>query len=81
LDSAQAYTISRVKTKKFYSTGTGDLDVFDLSAGNTIKDRSVPIPANLPAGTYELAAEIWPSNKIGVANDLTDATCSSLGVP
>jgi hypothetical protein len=37
-------------------------------------------PANLPTGTYELAAETWPPNRVGVGDDLTDASCGYFSV-
>lgn len=61
-----------------HSTGYGDIDSILLPSGQSSKTRPVLIPSNLPAGRYEVDAEIWPSNKVGKngANTLADATCT-----
>lgn len=66
-----------------HSNGDGDVSVFTLKQGESSPSRPVTIPANLPPGTYELDAEIWPANKIGQngVNDIIDATCANFNVP
>lgn len=66
-----------------HSTGFGDIDNIEAARGRSTKTRPVLIPADLPRGTYELDAEIWPANKIGQngTNDITDARCGFLTVP
>jgi hypothetical protein len=65
------------------STGDGDIDSFLLSAGQTTDSRPLPLPKNIPAGRYEIDAEIWPPNEIGKngVNTLKDAFCANLVVP
>ena len=65
------------------STGTGDIDSIQLVQGDNTKTRIVPIPKDLPSGTYELTAEVWPPNKIGAdgAEILADTPCATFSVP
>lgn len=65
------------------STGTGDIDSFQLVQGDNTKTRIVPIPKDLPSGTYELTAEVWPPNKVGAdgAETLADTPCATFSVP
>lgn len=62
------------------STGIGDEDDVQILRGQTSKTRPVPIPGSLVRGTYELVAEIYPSNKIGTET-LADPTCQVFTVP
>lgn len=61
-----------------HSTGQGDIDSLAIPAGASARTRIVPIPSKLPAGTYELDAEIWPPNQIGAdgKDTLTDPHCA-----
>jgi hypothetical protein len=65
-----------------HSTGDGDIGSIYLPPGPDTKSRPVPIPGNLPPGTYEIDAEIWPPNEVGQngANTLADATCAYFSV-
>ncbi len=65
------------------STGYGDIDSIQLPQGQVRESRPVPIPGNLPAGNYEIDAEIWPPNEVGQdgANTIADATCAYFTVP
>jgi hypothetical protein len=65
------------------SNGDGDVSDTTLQEGQSDPSRPVTIPTGLPAGTYEIDAEIWPANEIGKngVNDLTDAVCGSFKVP
>lgn len=45
------------------STGYGDTPVLLLPMGKTTHTRSVKL--DVPVGTYELVAEVWPSGKVG----------------
>jgi hypothetical protein len=60
------------------SNGDGDISSYTLEEGNSNPSRPVTIPRHLPAGRYEIDAEIWPANEIGQngINDLTDARCA-----
>ena len=64
------------------STGVGDINNYQLTGGKTAKTRSVPIPAHLPPGRYELDAELWPPNEVGQnsAQTITAATCGYITV-
>jgi hypothetical protein len=66
-----------------HSNGDGDVSDTTLQQGLSSQSRPVTIPANLPAGKYELDAEIWPANEIGQnnVNTLTDAPCAYFSVP
>jgi hypothetical protein len=61
-----------------HSTGYGDIDSALIPAGQSNRSRPVQFPSNLPAGRYEMDAEIWPDNEVGKngANTLADATCA-----
>lgn len=61
-----------------HSNGDGDIDDITVPKGRSSLSRPVVIPANLPASTYELDAEIWPPDEVGKngVNDLTDASCT-----
>jgi hypothetical protein len=65
------------------SNGDGDVSDVTLQQGQSSPSRPVAIPANLPAGKYELDAEIWPPNEIGKnhVNDFIDAPCTYFRVP
>jgi hypothetical protein len=47
------------------STGYGDLDGYQLTPGTQEVTRVIEVPSGLPAGHYEIGAEVWPSGKIG----------------
>ena len=66
-----------------HSNGDGDVDNTTLPQGQSSPSRPVVIPANLPAGKYEITAEIWPANEIGQdnVNDIIDTTCTHFSVP
>jgi hypothetical protein len=65
-----------------HSTGYGDIDSIQLSAGQITESRPVPIPSRLSSGRYEIDAEIWPRNEVGrnEANTIADATCGYFSV-
>lgn len=65
-----------------HSTGYGDIDSTLLPIGQSSESRPVLIPSGLPAGRYEVDAEIWPNNEVGQngANTLADATCAFFNV-
>jgi hypothetical protein len=59
-----------------HSTGHGDIGSYTVMAGRTSRTRPVPIPARLPAGRYELDAELWPANEVGANGIQTIATAA-----
>jgi hypothetical protein len=65
------------------SNGDGDVGSIALQPGLNSPSRLVTIPASLPAGKYELDAEVWPPNEIGQngVNDLVDTQCATFVVP
>ncbi len=65
-----------------YATGTGDIDSIQLVQGDNTKTRIVPIPTDLPSGTYELTAEVWPPNEVGQdgVETLADTPCATFSV-
>lgn len=66
-----------------HSRGTGDRDSVGLQRGNNRVTRPFMVPADLPAGTYELNAEIWPANLIGDdgVETLADSPCGFVTIP
>lgn len=66
-----------------YSRGTGDRDTLRLERGHTRVTRPFVVPLDLPAGIYELDAEIWPANKIGDdgVETLADNPCAFVTIP
>jgi len=62
--------------------GDGDRDHFWLHAGQNTVRRPFTVPADLPVGTYEIAAELWPAGKIGGngVETLTDNPCRTIDI-
>jgi hypothetical protein len=60
------------------STGIGDRDSLPLQVGPNRLTRPFEVPRGLPAGRYELDAEIWPANKVGAdgVETLADSPCA-----
>jgi hypothetical protein len=60
-----------------HANGDGDNHQLRVNEGTTPGTRSVRIPADLEpgTGTYELALEVWPANKIGQGEALVDQPC------
>lgn len=60
-----------------HARGTGDRDSFRLRSGRTRATRPFVVSRDLPAGMYELVAEVWPANMIGDAGTetLADGPC------
>jgi hypothetical protein len=71
------------KSGNDYSTGYGDISGIQLLKGLVTESRPLLIPPNLPAGTYEIDAEIWPANEVGEngVNTIADTTCAFFSVP
>jgi hypothetical protein len=66
-----------------HSTGFGDVDSLRIEKSpRNIAKRQFEIPAKLSAGRYEVQAEIWPANEVGVdpANTFAEGQCGSLTV-
>ncbi|MGH3900861.1 MAG: hypothetical protein ACRDTA_21980 [Pseudonocardiaceae bacterium] len=49
-----------------HSTGLGDVDARQLPAGSQRVTRQFMVPTGLAPGFYELTAEVWPANQIGI---------------
>jgi hypothetical protein len=63
------------------SNGDGDIDEKSIPEGISTVNRTFTVPANIPAGSYELTGEIWPANKIGGNTDtLAESTCATVKV-
>jgi hypothetical protein len=64
-----------------HATGDGDRDSVEIPAGRSTQSRPFTVP-NVPAGQYELIAEIWPRNEIGRegVETLAEHTCADVSI-
>jgi hypothetical protein len=62
------------------STGFGDIDSHQLAAGSNVVSRQFLVPVSVPAGAYELDAELWPPNEVGHdgVDTLAETACATV---